>query len=259
MWAPLLLGPSLARAQPTQDRKAFFQSDPEVIKSVWHARQLDPSKTLDRRVLEVMTELQSATNVTAPVYWKSGAGSETHPRLGIGLDSTQLLGFLAQDGEEAFQSDLLAVLGHELGHVLQARRYSLESLADSSKARAIEVQADIFAGVNAALVLAAEHRDSSVANRIIRVMATRIASLGSHDYDQSHHPRTEQRARAFATGLVAGFQLLDLRRCSANDQLACARATAGAQRDDQIRDMTEANFWEWSNRLAKNIAQYTGP
>jgi hypothetical protein len=240
-------------------RKAFFEADAATVKSVWKANQLDPSKKLDRDILAVMTDVERAAQLSAPLYWKNGTGSETHPKLGIGLDSVQIRRMIDEDGAADFQNDLVVILSHELAHVAQFRAYSLESLADTSKGRAIETQADILAGMTATWVLLGrQQRDSAAANRAMSAMGTRIISLGAHDYDQSHHPRGEQRGRAFNTGMVAGYQLIDVRRCrQANDQGACQRAKDGAARDREVADLDE-DFWAWSNRLAKRIAQYSG-
>ena len=84
--------------------------------------------------------------------------------------------------------------------------------------------------------------------------------MGSHDYDASHHPRPEQRGRAFATGMNAGFQVADLRVCkAANEAAACKRASEATKRNAEIADLTDTNLWEWSNRLAKKIAQFGQP
>src|SRR5688572_2471093 len=248
--------PAAFSQQSLIDRKQFFEADQETVRRVWNARELDPNKPLDRRVLDVMTQAQNAARISAPLFWKNAGGTQTHPRLGIGLDSTQLLRMVSEDGAESFQPNLALILSHELAHVAQFKQYALNNFADTSKARAIEAQADIFAGMNFMWMLLAERLDSTESGARMSMAATRIAAMGSHDYDPGHHPRSEQRARAFNTGLVAGLQLMDLRSCKQGAAAACRRAEKGKTSTD-FHDFDE-EVWAWSNRLAKRITQYAG-
>ena len=237
------------------NRLQFLTADTSRVRAYWHAAKLESSRDPDSILLSVMTEVESAAQFSAPLFWKTGSGSETHPRFGIGLDSVQIRHFREQDGLKDQRLDLVVLLGHELAHFAQGRYYSLETLADSQKARAIEAQADILAGMTAIWrALAHPQRDSVVANHEMAVMTSRMSALGTQDYDPTHHPRSEQRMRAFSTGLLAGLQLSDIRRCSNfADQEACNRAIAG-RKNPEIADLGE-DFWTWSNRLAKRIAQ----
>ena len=253
------VGVSGAVAAPLQgqamSRQEFFAADPEVVRKLWNARELDVNRPFDRRVLNVMTKVQNAARVSAQVFWKTPGGSQTHPRLGIGLDSLELRRMESEGDSASFEADLVLVLGHELAHVAQSRIYAVDQLGDTAKARAIETQADILTGMTVMWVALMDHLDSAQSNALSTHAQTRLASLGSHDYDQSHHPGPAQRARAFGTGLNAGLQLMDLRSCDQGDANACSRVQQG-KKNAEIADLTEKDFWPWSNRLAKRIAQY---
>jgi hypothetical protein len=259
----LMFGQFLKAAHTFASFQEFYSAPGTEVKQQLNAVPLDVTNPLDRTVRSIMDELDQFNSMQTAVYWADGSGSNAHPAAGIGLDRAEVRKLAGKETPGTLRAVILFVLAHEQGHMAQFRYYDLVDMANPTKRRAVECQADILAGLSftAIELRHANPRDFAASAQEAQADSSRIMQIaqkiGSPEWDdQTTHPRPEQRARAVSLGMLSRIQMADwefYKRSHDSDTLRKIQS-AEARFADIIHDGD--NIFEWSNAAAKRIVRY---
>jgi hypothetical protein len=212
--------------------------------------------------------------LTPNLYWADGQGSSAQPQAGIGLDRFRIVQVRDSLGG-AYDDVVLFLLAHEAAHMAQFREYALANFLDSSKVRAMECQADMWAGALLMNYIADSVSMSGTAGTPIppNVAAAssfaglqRISSAGALAYhlgtpvwdDQRRHPRPEQRLLCAARGANAGLHLRLVKAYERTRDPKLLAEIDGWRTRDARWFGPGANVWDWMRDNAKALVNYQG-
>jgi hypothetical protein len=270
----------------------FSAAEGEVVRSRLKAEPLSPGIALDDEILSMMKDLDEINSMaTTKVFWCQGVGTSAHPKLGIVLNRKELKQFQDLAGEKDFMEVLRLVLAHEQAHMAQFGYYNVSTMADPQKLRAVEAQADILAGATVTLSMLKNHVPANeLSKERFQRWADFAQKIGTDVWDQTAHPRTDERARLVSLGYNGALQQVDLLLYRQTKDPSTWKRITDAQEDSRQRKLKERevmtkegiafktgrgydhdlplidsgtfeqeNMFEWSNRLAKQIVHYDDP
>jgi hypothetical protein len=242
------------QGQAFQSFSDFWKASPNEVERRLSAKPLNLALPMDRKVRDIMDELDRLNQMTTNVYWADGYGASAHPLYGIGLDRKQLQ---ALTGDQSFDDVVLLILGHEQAHMAQFKYYS-SGLDDPQRRRAIECQADILGGFSfVGTLLQRAHPASSMDfKKMSDHIITVSMKVGSPAWDdQTQHPRPEQRSRAVSLGMLSMLQFTDWHTYGISHDPSLLEVLRKAESENADIYRPSQSVLDWSNDKAKEIAR----
>jgi hypothetical protein len=247
------------RIQEPRTHAEFLEASPAEVEAALHPTVPSLTDSLDRLVLEQIPAISAFFAIDLRFRWTDLGGSQSLPGLGIFLDRRQLSRL--RDSVDAFAlGDVVRfVLAHEAAHLAQHRVYSATSLAEPTRLRAKECDADIWGAMAVINNLA----DLNVApndafDRMQRASALAF-TLGTPVWDAPHlHPTPTQRLICVSTGLNAGLHLRLVRTYERTRDPKLEQQVAEWRKRDAQWFGPGDDVWKWTNQRAKALTNFEG-
>jgi len=251
-------------------RDAFLAADSSVVRARLGALSLTKSVALDSIVRADIPVVSAFFQLSPDVFWADGQGSSSHPTAGVALDRQRLATMREQLDGSDFGDVTLFILAHEFAHMGQFRNYSLATLRETSRLKAIECQADLWAGalminlmMDSAMARAAGRATRPVVTAIVDEGFARISKALALAYqigtpvwdDPTTHPLPAKRQLCVARGVNAGIQMRLVRAYEQTGSPELLNQISAWRAKDRDLFGPGADLWAWTNTQAKSIVE----
>jgi len=266
--------PVVAYAQtPFSTRDAFLAADPTAVRATLGAIPLADSIALDSLVRGGIPAVSDFFQLSPDVFWADGQGSSSHPSAGVALDRKRLATMRATLGARDFGDIVLFILAHEFAHMGQFRHYSLNTLRDVANLKAIECQADLWAGamminhlIDSTPVHAGREAGRAVVATAVDDRFARIRQALALAYqigtpvwdDPSTHPLPSKRELCVARGVNGGIYMRLVRSYEqSHNSTLLSQINEWRAKDPQLFGLG-TELWAWTNAEARRIVESKG-
>lgn len=256
----IVLIPGLGAAQGFSSRDEFLAASDSALRV--RLPSADPS------VYPELRDLLNAQNTIVGRFY--GYSASLHFAEGMGgtafrgpaeiyINPRELLAIQDSTATITLSDVVTFILAHETAHMRQFRVFGPDSLRDPFKLRAIECDADVWAGMAMVSIAAGAGINPVEFGNRMRSASAVAFQIGDPAWeDETKHPAPMERALCFAVGTTAGMQYQLVRRYEATQNPVLLAQINEYRKQDPRWFARSDSIDIWTKEIAKAIVHYGG-